>query len=84
MRAKLECNACVSTTPPKNNPHRGLNKHPTSMLDVGRPPGRTSRSSLQFTYHFVGIDAGEQRNGTQLFAKIFDRCTNVIYLIVYN
>ena len=84
MRAKPECNACVSTTSPKNNPHLGLNKHPTSMLDVGRPPGRTSRASLQFTYHFVGIDAREQRHGTQLFAKVFDRCANVINFIVYN
>ena len=47
-------------------------------------PGRTSRASLQFTYHVVGIDAREQRDGTQLFAKIFDRCTYVIYFIVYN
>ena len=36
------------------------------------PHGRTSRASLQFTYHFVGINAREQRHGTQLFAKVFD------------
>jgi hypothetical protein len=33
---------------------------------------------------FVGIDAREQRHGTQLFAKVFDRCTNVIHFIVYD
>ena len=33
-------------------------------------PGRTSRASLQFMNHFVGIDAKEQRNCTQLFALL--------------
>ena len=42
-----------------NFKHIILVAHPTGVLDVGRLCGRTSRASLQFTYHFVGIDARE-------------------------
>ena len=37
---------------------------------IAAPHGRTSRASLQFMDHFVGIDAKEQRNCTQLFALL--------------
>ena len=47
--------------------------------------GRTSRASLQFTYHFVGIDAREQRHGTQFFAEVFEgEAQKGLYVYVFS
>ena len=43
---------------------KGIKKSRFALLTLGTH----DRASLQFMDHFVGIDAREQRHGTQLFA----------------